>query len=278
MKNYEPIYSPDAEWVNKNEVKLFVATPVHSDVTIHYMQSVFKLQSLCNQRKVPIMLQLMKSSLVTQGRNLCVSHFLNSDFTHLLFIDSDILFTPESIFSMIDKNEDVLSIPYPMKVIQWDKILNKWRDIPSMNHSQACTSGNMYPVRIKGDEKDIEVKNGMIELSHSMTGCMMIKREALQKMIDAYPDLTIKQKTMVDGKQVDKPNLYNFFDTYYDTDTKLYYGEDFAFSRLWTKIGGKCMALITEYITHIGEYQFSGRLIDEMVAQPTHSIDTSTKK
>ena len=118
----------------------------------------------------------------------------------------------------------------------------------------------------------------MIELSHSMTGCMMIKREALQKMIDAYPDLTIKQKTMVDGKQVDKPNLYNFFDTYYDTDTKLYYGEDFAFSRLWTKIGGKCMALITEYITHIGEYQFTGRLIDEMVAQPTHSIDTSPKK
>ena len=55
-------------------------------------------------------------------------------------------------------------------------------------------------------------------------------------------------------------------------------GEDFAFSRLWTKIGGKCMALINEYITHVGEYQFTGRLIDEMVAIPTDSIDTSTKK
>ena len=265
MKNNEPIYTPDAEWVTDKDIKLFVATPVHSDVSIHYMQSVFKLQALCNQRNIPIMLQLMKSSLVTQGRNLCVSHFLNSDFTHLLFIDSDILFNAKSIFTMLEKDKDVLSIPYPMKIIQWDKILNKWRDIPSMNHEQACTSGNMYPVRIKGDESDIEVKEGIIELSHSMTGCMMIKREALEKMKKAYPDLTIKQKTMVDGERVDKANLYNFFDTYYDPETKLYFGEDFAFSRLWTKIGGKCLALITEYITHVGEYQFTGRLIDEMV-------------
>lgn len=266
MKNHEPIYSPDADWITDKDIKLFVATPVHSNVSIHYMQSVFKLQSLCHTRNIPIMLQLTKTSLVTQGRNLCVSHFLNSDFTHLLFIDSDILFNPESIFKMLEKDQDVLSIPYPMKTIQWDKIMNKWKDIPTMHYDQACTSGNMFPVRVKGDEQDIEVTDEMIELSHSMTGCMMIKREALEKMKKEYPELTIKQKTMIDGERVDKPNLYNFFDTYYDVENKLYYGEDFAFSRLWTKIGGKCMALITEYITHVGEYQFTGRLIDEMVS------------
>ena len=266
MKNHEPIYSPDADWITDKDIKLFVATPVHSNVSIHYMQSVFKLQSLCHTRNIPIMLQLTKTSLVTRGRNLCVSHFLNSDFTHLLFIDSDILFNPESIFKMLEKDQDVLSIPYPMKTIQWDKIMNKWKDIPTMHYDQACTSGNMFPVRVKGDEQDIEVTDEMIELSHSMTGCMMIKREALEKMKKEYPELTIKQKTMIDGERVDKPNLYNFFDTYYDVENKLYYGEDFAFSRLWTKIGGKCMALITEYITHVGEYQFTGRLIDEMVS------------
>ena len=83
---------------------------------------------------------------------------------------------------------------------------------------------------------------------------------------------------MIDGEKQLRKNLYNFFDTYYDPKKKLYLGEDFAFSRLWTKIGGKCMALINEYITHVGEYQFSGRLIDEMVAIPTDSIDTSDKK
>jgi hypothetical protein len=275
MKNQEPLYTPDANWVSKKDIKLFVATPVHSEVSIHYMQSVFKLQAECNERQIPIMLQLMKSSLITQGRNLCVAEFLNTDFTHMLFIDSDIQFNTESIFKMLSKDQDLLSIPYPMKNIQWDKVLNKWKDIPDMTFTQISTAGNKYPVRLKDQEDDINCVDEMIELSHSMTGCMLIKREALEKMVTAYPELTIKQETVVDGKTVIKPNLYNFFDTYYDTTTKIYYGEDFAFSRLWTKIGGRCMALITEYITHVGEYQYSGRLIDEMVAT---GLDNQEKK
>ena len=79
----------------------------------------------------------------------------------------------------------------------------------------------------------------------------------------------------VDGKEqhdlVIAAKQIEIFDTYYDTESKLYLGEDFAFSRLWTKIGGKCMALITEYITHVGEHQFTGRLIDEMVAMGVDS-------
>tara|TARA_R100000455_G_C6182545_1_gene59808 strand:- start:303 stop:413 length:111 start_codon:yes stop_codon:yes gene_type:complete len=35
------------------------------------------------------------------------------------------------------------------------------------------------------------------------------------------------------------------------------------------------MALINEYITHVGEYQFTGRLIDEMVAV---GLDNPEKK
>ena len=50
----------------------------------------------------------------------------------MLFIDSDILFYPDSIFKMIDKDVDVISIPYPMKIIQWDKVFKKMKDIPNM--------------------------------------------------------------------------------------------------------------------------------------------------
>ena len=85
-------------------------------------------------------------------------------------------------------------------------------------------------------------------------------------MMDKYPDLKINQEVIIDNEKVMKPNLYNFFDTYFDKKNKLYYGEDFAFSRLWRKMGGKCYALITEYITHVGDYSYTGRLIDEMYA------------
>ena len=83
------------------EIKLFVATPVHSDVSIHYMQSMLRFQSECFNKSIHITVDMMKSSLVTQGRNTLVSHFMSGDYTHLLFIDSDILFYPDSIFKMI---------------------------------------------------------------------------------------------------------------------------------------------------------------------------------
>jgi hypothetical protein len=67
------------------------------------------------EKNVDVTFQLLKSSLVTQGRNLCVAAFLDSNYTHLLFIDSDIYFHAESIFEMIKRDKDVISIPYPLK-------------------------------------------------------------------------------------------------------------------------------------------------------------------
>ena len=68
--------------------KIMVCTPVHSDVSMHYTQAVLKFQQECMQRKILVSFTLMKSSLVTQGRNLCVAEMLNhpDHYTHLLFI------------------------------------------------------------------------------------------------------------------------------------------------------------------------------------------------
>jgi hypothetical protein len=83
--------------VSKAPIRLFVGTPVHSDVSIHYFKACLEFQKECFVRKIPIMFQVMKSSLVTQGRQLCVASFLQSDCTHLLFIDSDISFSYKAI-------------------------------------------------------------------------------------------------------------------------------------------------------------------------------------
>ena len=111
---------------------------------------------------------------------------------------------------------------------------------------------------------DISVDNGVIEVTHSPTGCMMIKRSVFDKMIKAYPDKNIIQKTVINGEYVNRPNLWNFFDTLHDPITKTYMGEDFSFCQRWKDIGGKCYAYITDSIVHIGEHQYEGRFADEL--------------
>ena len=192
MQNNEPI------WIKKNQEKkksigLFVATPVHSDVSIHYAQTMLELQKECIRRNIRVMFQLMKSSLVTQGRNLCVSGFLQSDYTHLLFVDSDIAFDVESIFKMLDKDKEIISQPYPIKSPKWETLVKKY-DAGFIKKPQDCQLHiNQYPILLKDDDHDIDFKDGVVEVTHAPTGCMLIKRNVFDKLHKAYPNMDIKQ-------------------------------------------------------------------------------------
>ena len=104
--------------------KIMVCTPCHSDTSMHYTQAVLKFQQECMMKKIMVSFTLLKSSLVTQGRNLCVAETLNhpDNYTHLLFIDSDIDFEFSTIEKMLKADKDVISCPYPMKMLDWDKV------------------------------------------------------------------------------------------------------------------------------------------------------------
>jgi hypothetical protein len=40
----------------------------------------------------------------------------------MLFVDSDIYFRADSILKMLKKDEELMSIPYPLKTMMWDKL------------------------------------------------------------------------------------------------------------------------------------------------------------
>src|SRR5210317_243129 len=249
---------------SKASYSIFVATPVHDQCSIHYAQGLLEFQKECIKRNVQVAFQIMKSSLVTQGRNLCVSGFIESGMTHMLFIDSDILFNAESIFKMIERDKDVISIPYPLKTLMWDKAFRKMQNGEIKKADDIRKWLHTYPMKIE-NTNDVNVERGVIEVTHSPTGCMLIKRQVFDKMIKAYPDKQIVQKTVINGEYVDKPHMWNFFDTIHDPETKTYLGEDFSFCKLWREIGGKCYAFIDDPIAHIGEHQYQGRFADELI-------------
>jgi|TARA_R100000479_G_scaffold129345_1_gene67712 hypothetical protein len=263
--------------------KIMVCTPCHSDVSMHYTQAVLKFQQACMQRNIMVSFTLLKSSLVTQGRNLCVASMLNDEkdvYTHLLFIDSDIDFNADTIFKMLEFDKDIISCPYPMKMLSWDKMWRRWHEKEDAVETadDLAKSGFTFPVKVD-DPNSIFSSKGLIELTHAPTGCMLIKREVLEKMIKEYPELEIYQPTIINGKEVKQPNMYNLFDTLHDPKTKRYFGEDFGFCQRWADIGGKVYAYINDYITHVGEYQFCGRFRDDLWqgARPLKSVDDTKK-
>jgi hypothetical protein len=246
---------------SSKDIRLFVGTPVHSEVSIHYFKASLEFQKECYVRKIPIMFQVMKSSLVTQGRQLCVSAFLSSKCTHLLFIDSDIAYSYKMFEKMVNYDKDICMVPYPIKSMDFQKIKKK---IEQGSTLDPMVMGNQYTMSIT-DPRSIKLENGFIEVERGPAGFMLIKREAIEKLIKEYPEFTIKQHTLIDGKLVEREHMYNFFDTYWDPNEKTYTGEDFYFCKLAKHAGIKMYALVDEYISHYGEFGYTGRLIDEFI-------------
>ena len=54
--------------ISEPKYKIFVATPVHSECSIHYTQALLKFQKQCMMNNIMVSFALLKSSLVTQGR------------------------------------------------------------------------------------------------------------------------------------------------------------------------------------------------------------------
>ena len=52
-----------------------------------------------------------------------------------------------------------------------------------------------------------------------------------------------------------------------EPDTKRYLSEDYAFCRLWQKIGGKVYADIASSLIHSGNYNFRGRVSTQFLPQ-----------
>ncbi len=264
--------------ISEPKNKIFVATPVHSECSIHYTQALLKFQKQCMMNSIMVSFSLLKSSLVTQGRNLCVANFLKdpANYTHLLFIDSDIDFKFDTIMKMLKFDREVIATPYPMKHIHWDQIWDRVQKGKIKNIDELKRAGHAFPIKLDNQKgKEIPVVDGVIEVSHAPTGCMLIKKQVFDKMIKAYPNDKIEQATIVNGIALIDEYNYNFFDTIHDPETKKYYGEDFGFCKKWTAIGGKCYCYVSDDITHVGEYAYNGKLMDNLDISKT--VDDTDK-
>jgi galactokinase/mevalonate kinase-like predicted kinase len=66
-----------------------------------------------------------------------LAYFLNSDYTHLLFIDADIEFQTEDVLKLYAHNKDVVVGAYPKKGVAWDKIRNNLTDVANKDKEMS---------------------------------------------------------------------------------------------------------------------------------------------
>lgn len=242
--------------------RIFIATPCYGgQLTEAYFRSTIRLLTFCNQHQIPVAFgTIANESLVTRARNVLVAYFLQSNFTRLMFIDADIEFQLEDVIKLIAHDKDVVVGAYPKKGVNWQRIRESVRTTHDpLDDKQIASFGSDYAINFKfinRDAKQIAIENGLIRLHDGATGFMMIKREVIDKMITAYPELKYNNDLNT-PKELD-PHFYAFFDTMIDPKDKRYLSEDYTFSRRWQDIGGEIWLDPSISLNHYGSFNFQG--------------------
>lgn len=205
---------------------------------------------------------IFNESLVQRARNYIVEAFLQSDCTHLLFIDSDIVFSVNSVLTLLAlqfKYPDtykVLCGPYPKKMIAWEKIVEAVKD--NRDTSLLEYYGGDFVLNLESDEKYALDKP--IPVLNAGTGFMLIPRDVFQKYDEAYPEQKytpdhLRLKNFDGSKQI-----MAYFDTGIDKETNLFLSEDYFFCKKLRGINIPIHICPWISLDHTGQYNYKGSI------------------
>lgn len=266
----------ELEKLRKN--KLFIATPMYGGMAHGlYMKSSLDLQTTMNKYGIETKFSfLFNESLITRARNYLVDEFLRSDYTHMLFIDSDINYNAQDVLALMALDKDVIGGPYPKKSINWNNVAAAARAHPDMEPRQLENLVGDYVFNVVKGTKQFTVTEPL-EVMEIGTGYMMVKREVFEKMKEQYPSIRYKPDHVGQANFDGTRYIHAYFDTVIDSKDSItgggsdrYLSEDYMFCQMWRKMGGQIYLCPWMKTQHIGSYAFTGNMAS--VAQYTGKL------
>jgi GT2 family glycosyltransferase len=121
---------------------------------------------------------LRNESLITRARNILTAMFLeDSSCTHLMFIDADIEFDPDSVIRMLAMDKDIIAGAYPKKTINWGNV----KAAAKSDVEHISTYGADYAINLKFDPttKKVRTHMGAVEVLDASTGFFIVKRNVM---------------------------------------------------------------------------------------------------
>lgn len=234
-----------------SDFSVTVAVCAHREIQAQTYENLRALEA-CQNPKVTVRL-IDGDALVSRSRSRAASHFLKTTTDELLmFIDDDI------VISTLDATK-----------LMWEAYK---LDLPIVGAAYVTKSKKNpgFAVRpLEGGKLQFGTAGQIYEVRSISTGCMIIKREVLNKFINeniaplckhgeaAYHPFFQHQKMIIDGQWEDV-------------------SEDWYFCEKARKLGFGVWCDTTIKLGHIGPYEFTWDDIIETKAGMRHSYDSYT--
>lgn len=227
-----------------------------------------EIKTKCSQSLTRLIFELGKAGIVSElsflertdivpVRNHFASRVVHDPSkTHLLCVDDDMDFLPQTVLKLIASGYRVAGAACPRRKIDIQRLV-EWAK--SCDARTAEARATPVAARLQPGQTELHPVNGFIEVEGTGMGLTLIAREALVQLTDHIRVQKIDAETLA---PLEKP-VYGFFDHIY-SDPPM--SEDHSFCHRWRKLGGKIHVYIDDTVGHIGDFNYKLKFRD--VLQP----------
>ena len=221
--------------VKDRKVKLFIGLPIYSQAMTQFVQCMFALQK---NKPFDMELYMCQGDGVARSRNQLTAAFMESDCTHLLFIDSDLIFSPDHVKLITSHDVDVVGGFYPKKQqgdLEW--VIN------TMQNPTLAREDFLHQVAYAG------------------TGFLCIRRAVFERMEKArehiafcadYGNRKVQHDFWPMGVYCYECKGQSTSSCTHKVTSRRYLSEDWYFCQNWMDLGGEIYMDTRIILKHIG--------------------------
>ena len=250
------------------DCRLMVATPIYDGAQGSYVRAALDLALRAQAAGIAVRFEfILYQPAIGRARDLLTAMFLASDCTHLLFVDADIDFSVDDVFSLIGAmaaNPDVGVIggACPRRMINWSNVARAVEaGLAKDDPADLARYAGDFALHFLNEGESFKLTE-LVELSRLGTAMMLVRRAVLEAMRGALPDVVFRPdpgERQAHGLGEIEPS---FFSPLIDPGTKALLSDDYAFCRRVRDAGFRIWLAPWIRTTHAGPAVFSGTLAD----------------
>lgn len=253
--------------------RVVIATPTSDfTVTSGFARSVFQLGKALTKSGVEVDMRTIRSADVELARNRFATRILQEPYTHILFVDEDMEFTPEDIVACLDFGKPIVGLACVRQELNLEDILSfllaRKLDVTPANIGVAlsCTAAFNLELAVERSPEttvqSIQIVRGFVRVKRLGTGVMLVEKAALQRMIESGC-VTLWKNRQADAAETYEGGVYGFFSKLDHQGRQL--SEDYSFCHRWVAhCGGEIWAKVDSTVKHLGQHAFTGCYLDRL--------------
>lgn len=249
-------------------LRLMVATPLYDGAQADYLRSVIGLGGAAERAGMACSFAwLSNNAVIDRARNALAAAFLQSDATHLVFIDGDIGFVPEELIDAVvrmqgDERLAVLGAPYPKRRINWGLVAAAaGKGLGAQNPAMLERYSGVFAIDLLDPAGQFPLGEP-IELVRAGTGLMVIRRDVIETLCARHPELAYVPDQLDRDSGLAGERITALFQALIDPETGHLLSDDYAFCHRVRDAGFRIWLAPWMRTTHTGPARFAGTLAD----------------